>query len=104
MLELARLLLSAGEGSTLELIALKAAFTFCVLVTQKPTHTLKSKDHISCLERRLPLWSGGNLNKLLLEGRAIQSCLRTCGSAATTDCLSLSFAKLMFSGKTAAAL
>ena len=40
MLELARLFRSAGEGSSLELIALKAAFTFCVLVTQKPTRFL----------------------------------------------------------------
>ena len=46
VLELARLFRSAGEGSSLESIALKAAFTFCILVTQKPTRTSKSKDHI----------------------------------------------------------
>jgi len=77
VLELARLFRSAGEGSNLESIALKAAFTFCTLVTQKPTHTSKSKDHTSCLERRMTLWSDGNLNKLVLEGRAIQNRLKT---------------------------
>ena len=47
---------------------LKAAFPFCILVTQKLTRTFKSKDHISYLEQRLPL-----------------SCVRTCARAVTTD-------------------
>ena len=88
MLELARLFRSAGEGSSLEWIALKAAFTFCILVTQKPTRTSKSKDNMSCLERRLLLWTDGNLNELLLVGRAIQSRLHTSGRTSTNDCLS----------------
>ena len=102
VLELARLFRSAGEGSSLESIALKAAFTFCTLVTQKPTRTSKSKDHISCLERRMLLWSDGNLNELILEGRAIQNRLKTSNRASSNNSLSQSFAKLMFSGKTAA--
>ena len=32
----------------------------------------KSKDHISCLQKRLKLWKDSNLNDLVLEGRAIQ--------------------------------
>ena len=56
VLELAQLFWSAGEESSLEWIALKAAFTFCILITQKPTRTSKSKDHMSCLERRLLRW------------------------------------------------
>ena len=49
----------------------------------------------------MPSWTDG---KLLLEGRAIQSRLCTSGRASTNDFLSRSFAKLMFSCKTAAAL
>ena len=104
VLELARLFRSAGEGSSLESIALKAAFTFCTLVTQKPTRTSNSKDHVSCLERRMLLWSDGNLNELILEGRAIQNRLKTSNRASSNNSLSQSFAKLMFSGKTAAAM
>ena len=85
VLELARLFRSAGEGSSLESIALKATFTFCILVTHKPTHTSKSKDHISCLERKIVLWSDGNLNELLLEGRAIQCRLHTIGHSYKSD-------------------
>ena len=88
VLELARLFRSAGEGSSLESIALKAAFTFCTLVTQKPTRTSKSKDHISCLERRMLLWSDGNLNELILEGRAIQNRLKTSNRASSNNSLS----------------
>ena len=101
MLELARLIRSAGEGSDLESIALKAAFTFCILVTQKPTRTSKSKDHISCLERKLPLWSDSNLNELVIEDRAIQNWI-VANNHPTNNSLSHTFAKLMFSGKTAA--
>ena len=50
VLELARLFRAAGEGSTLECIALKAAFILCSLVLLKPSKTSKSKDHISCIE------------------------------------------------------
>jgi len=55
VLELAWLFRSAEKGSSLESVALKSAFTFCVLVIQKPTRTSKSKDHIFCLERRMML-------------------------------------------------
>ena len=103
VLELAWLFRSAGEGSNLESIALKAAFTFCTLVTQKPTHNSKSKDHISCLERRVALWRDGNLNDLVLEGRTIQYRLKT-SNHHNSNSLSQTFAKLMFSGKTAAAM
>ena len=62
VLELGRLFCAAGEGSTLECIALKAVFTLCSLVLQKPSRTSKSKHHVSCIERRLNLWMDGNLN------------------------------------------
>ena len=72
VLELARLFRAAVEGCAVEGIALKAACTLCSLVLQKPSQSSKSKDHISCIERRLKLWMDGNLNDLVLEGRAIQ--------------------------------
>ena len=108
VLELARLFRAAGEGSTLERIALKAVFMLCSLVLQKPSRTSKSKDHISCIERRLNLWMDGNLNELVLEGRAIQQRLRDdCHCAHRSDPdgrLAYSFAKFMFDGKTKRAL
>ena len=54
--ELARLFRVAGEGSSSDSIALKAAFTLCSLVLQKPSKNSKRKDHILCLEKRLKLW------------------------------------------------
>ena len=62
------------------------------MVTQKPTRTSKSKDHMSCLEIRMMLWNDGNLNELLLEGRAIQGCLNTIGHSYKS---AQSFAKLI---------
>ena len=108
VLELARLFRAAGEGSALEGIALKAAFTLCSLALQKPSQSSKSKDHISCIERRLKLWMDGNLNDLVLEGRAIQQ--RLSNKQPRSNCsdpdgrLAYSFAKLMFNGKTKHAL
>ena len=83
-----------GEGTCLESIALRTAFTFCSLVTQKPTRNSKSKDHISCLKRRLFLWSDGNLNESILEGRTIQNHFKTRNHPSSIDSLSRSLAKL----------
>ena len=93
-----------GEGSNLESIALKAAFKFCILVTQKPTRTSKSKDHISCLEHRLLLWIDSNLNELVIEGRAVQNWIVANNHPTNNNPLSHTFAKLMFLEKTAAAM
>jgi len=105
ILELARLFRAAGEGSVLEGIAIKAALTLCSLVLQKPSRTSKDKQHISCLERRLKLWSDGNLDELVLEGRTIQQRLRATKPSHECDSLpeghfARSFSKLMFAGNT----
>ena len=77
-------------------------------VLQKPSKTSKSKDHVSCIERRLHLWMDGNLNDLVLEGRAIQQRLN--GKQLSTDTSktdgrsAYSFANFMFNGKTKNAL
>ena len=70
--ELSHLFLAYAEGTALESIALRAAMTMPMLLLQKPHRTSKSKDHVSCLERRMQLWKDGALSDLLLEGRTIQ--------------------------------
>lgn len=108
VLEIARLFRAAGEGSSLESITLKAAFTLCSLVLQKPARNSKKKDHISCLERRLNKWKDGDLNDLVLEGRTIQQRFTGKGRLrdqnSNSDRKAYSFAKLMFDGKTKPAL
>ena len=47
MLELAKLLFkAAGEGYSLESVALKAVFTLCSLALQEPSRKSKDNDHI----------------------------------------------------------
>ena len=108
VLELARLFQAAGEGSSLESIALKAVFTLCSLVLQKPARNSKNKDHISCLERRMNKWKDGDLNDLVLEGHTIQQRFTGKGRLrdqnSNSDRKAYSFAKLMFDGKTKPAL
>lgn len=43
-----------------------------ILLLQKPSRSSKAKDHIACIERRLPLWRDGQLDDLLAEGRTLQ--------------------------------
>jgi len=66
VLELATLFKAAGEGSSLERIALKEVFTLCLLALQKPSRKSKDKDHITCLEKWLNLWKYDDLNELVL--------------------------------------
>ena len=70
--ELACLFRSYGEKSALECIALKAAMLCCTLLFQKPHPNAFSRDFISFLQRRLPLWKQGNIENLLLEGCTVQ--------------------------------
>ena len=50
------------------------------------------------------LWKNGQLNELVLEGRAIQNRLPTQDSKSSKEDISRKFAKLMFAGKTKQAL
>ena len=104
MSELSRLYLAFGSVSALEAIALKAATVLPILLLQKPSKASKTKDHISCLERRLTSWFNGDLGELVREGRAIQQRLPKFGSTKTNNNLARSFANLMFRGKCKAAL
>ena len=81
--ELARLYQSYADNSTLECIALKACSVMQSLLLQKPHAKSKTKEHIACLERRLVLWTEGNIEKLMTEGKCIQKYLITSGKAET---------------------
>ncbi len=102
--ELARLFKAFAIGSALESIALKAATVMPILLLQKPSRNSKTKDHMACLERRLRTWKEGDLNELTIEGRTIQQRIPKSSSTKTQEHLARSFAKLMFQGKTKAAL
>ena len=43
------------------------------LLLQKPSKISKAKDHLKALERRIDLWSNGNIDDILFEGETIQS-------------------------------
>ena len=103
--ELARLFLAYAEGTTLESISLTAAMTMPSLLLQKPHRSSKVKEHIHCLECRLKLWTEGDLDGLLREGRTIQRRLPNLPRDPKSDQqLARSFAKLMMEGKVRAAL
>ena len=55
-------------NSPLKLIALKALHIMPALLLQKPSKTLKSKDHLAALSRRLELWDNGKISELLYNG------------------------------------
>ena len=90
-----------------KLFAVKAAMTLPALLLQKPHSKSKTRDHISCLQRRLVLWKEGNIRELLKEGRLIQSHLRSSFDQHLnndTEKIARSFSKLMFAGRVRAAL
>ena len=102
--ELSYLFQAFASASALESIALKSATILPILLLQKPHKASKTKEHITCLERRLKKWKEGNLNDLVLEGRAIQQRLPKTNSSKAKEKLARSFANLMFAGKCKAAL
>jgi len=102
--ELARLFRAVGEGSALESVALKAIVVASVLLLQKPSRASKDRDHILLLEERMKLWTEGNLTDLVAEGRTIQSRLRHHPPKPSEAQIVRNFTKLMFEGKTRAAL
>ena len=76
-----------------------------ILLLQKPHNKSKAKEHSACLERRLQSWTDGDLNNLLLEGRILQNRLPKPSATKNNDSkLVRTFTKLMFEGKTNAAL
>ena len=104
--ELGRLYRAYAEGSSLEAIALKATTVMSILLLQKPFRTSKPKDHSACLKRRLNAWYKGDINSLVLEGRSLQQRLPypSKNDNKEKDTLDRAFSRLMFQGKTNAAL
>ena len=47
--------------------AIKALMVMPSLLLQKPFQKSKAKDHKQCLERRLALWTAGDIQSLLQE-------------------------------------
>ena len=101
--ELSRLLGEYGSKSPMEKIAISAAMIIPHLLLQKPHAKSKTRDHVSCLERRLNIWKNGNIESLMQEGRAIQMRLRNADHRSRAN-TSRAFAHLMFCGRTKAAL
>ena len=102
--ELSRLFSAFASASSMESVALKATIVMPILLLQKPHHRSKTKDHISCLERRLKTWKEGTLDQLISEGRTIQDRLPKFNTSTAKQNLSRSFANLLFVGKTKTAL
>lgn len=71
--ELSRLFSSYGTASSLESVAMTAAFLFPLLILQRPSRKTKTKELISHFDRRFQLWSEGAFYDLLSEGNSIQA-------------------------------
>ena len=104
--EQARFFSAYADGTPLEQVALKATMIMPLLLLQKPHPTSKTKEHVRCLERRLRIWSSGNIEELVREGKIIQQHLPQGRSKLTNDNekVARTFASLMMRGKLRAAL
>ena len=89
-----------ASESSLKLIALKATIVIPHLLLQKPHSRFKTKEHISCLGRRLKQWKDGDITNLLEEGTTIQArMLRPSHQKGNVKNRSKQFAHLVFGGK-----
>ena len=106
VLELTRLFRAFADSSALESVALKAAMVMPVLLIQKPHQRSRPREHAKHLERRLKLWSEGDLDALMDEGHTIQTKLKHHQGPQNTNNkqTARSFAKLVMEGKMRAAL
>ena len=102
--ELSRLYRAYAEGSTLEVIAMKAVAIMPGLLLQKPYARSKPKEHKNCLERRLKLWKEGDFKALLEEGRTIQQHHKKRQVHRKNDTSAMQFANRMFEGDVKGAL
>ena len=102
--ELSRLFRAYGGSSALESISLMAAMILPALVLQKPTPKAKAKALTGYLERRLALWEKGDIPALLMEGKIIQSKLKSMSRSIQKDQLPKKFSKLLRHGKVKAAM
>ena len=75
-----------------------------ILLLQKPSHTSKSKDHVTHLQRRMELWLDDDLQALLDEGKCIQKRLGKATNPSNSDAITQTFRDLMLQGKVQSAL
>ena len=104
VMELTRLWQSYAIASALEVIALRAANVMCALLLQKPHVNSKARDHSSCLERRLAIWSKGAVEELLLEGRTIQARLSRGKRQRSSADITRTFTNLILQGRVSSAM
>ena len=102
--ELSRLFSAFATKSSLESIALKAAFLFPHLVLQCSSPKTHSKDITAHIDRRLSQWHQGAFSELLCEGQTIQSHLPKRNTLPKNYQLAREFANLMMDGKVGQAL
>ena len=103
---MARLYNAFASGSSLESVALMGTTILPLLLLQQPHKRSKVKEHIKCLERRLKIWKDGDLVSLVKEGRTIQQKLPNYlrENTENQNRIARRFSRLMFEGKTHAAL
>ena len=77
-----------------------------VLLLQRPHLKSKNKDHICHLNRCLALWNQGDINRLVKEGRTLQSVFsKSLGGKIKVDSsFARKFSNLMLNGKVKDAL
>ena len=81
--------------------------TMPALLLQKPHSKSKTRDHITCLSRRLTLWQNGDIAQLVMEGNLIQGHLHSPTGAHkknSDDRIAHTFSKLMMEGRVRAAI
>ena len=102
--ELSRLFSAFASKSSLESVALKAAFLLPHLILQCSSSKMRPKDISAHIDRRLSQWHEGAFSELLREGQTIQSHLPNRGSSSKNDELARDFDNLMTDGKVGQAL
>ena len=70
--EISRLLNLSTRNTPLKNIVLKAVHVKPALLLQKPGKTLKAKDHLKALEKRVRFWKEENITELVNESKSIQ--------------------------------
>ena len=99
---MASLFFDYANNSSSESVSLKAALIMPALLLQRPHDTSTTKENVSCLDRRLQLWSEGSIADLLSEGKLIQSRLRRVSpnsGSHSDDHRATVFANLVMQGK-----
>ena len=92
-----------NKNTHLHGISLKVFMLLPGLLMQKPSKQSKAKEHNIKLNERLQLWTEGNIEALLKEGRIIQKRLIS-SKKRSHEATSRIFAKLMLQGNVSAAI